>query len=83
MSSFLPPRPAYEVLTEVDPSNSSIHWIRSESGRVPTFAVQGGYTSRGEPLYIGKIRLSSGVTCCGKVCAYVLKNITHTFRVIL
>merc|ERR1712223_669638 len=58
---------SYEVLTEVNPSNSSIHWIRSESGRIPPLAVQGGHTSCGEPLYIGKIRLSSGVTCCGKV----------------
>merc|ERR1712048_665436 len=58
---------SYEVLTEVDPSNSSIHWIRSESGRIPPLAVQGGYTSCGEPLYIGKILLSSGVICCGKV----------------
>ena len=59
---------SYEVLVEENPSNPTIHWVRSvgAGGRVPPLAIQGGYTSRGEPLYIGRIRMRE-VVCCGKV----------------
>jgi len=61
---------SYEVLTQENPSNPTIHWVRSEGSeeRVPPLAIQGGYiSSTGEPLYIGRIRLNTGVVCCGKV----------------
>ena len=64
---------SYEVLTQENPSNPTIHWVRSEGSaeRVPPLAIQGGYiSSTGEPLYIGRIRLNTGVVCCGKVILF-------------
>ena len=64
---------SYEVLTQENPSNPTIHWVRSEGSgeRVPPLAIQGGYiSSTGEPLYIGRIRLDTGVVCCGKVILF-------------
>ena len=42
----------YEVL--VADVNAKYQWIRSSNGQVPHGAIQGGRTSRGEPLYIGR-----------------------------
>ena len=42
----------YEVL--VADVNARYQWIRSSGGQVPHGAIQGGRTSRGEPLYIGR-----------------------------
>ena len=42
----------YEVL--VADANAKYQWIRSSNGQVPHGAIQGGRTSRGEPLYIGR-----------------------------
>ena len=63
----------YEVLTaEV---NSRYDWIPSSNGQVPSGAIQGGYNSRSEVLYIGRT-LHEGVLIPGKVnpshrCLYV------------
>ena len=43
----------YEVLTAE--GNSSYDWSPSSNGQVPPKAIQGGYTSTGEILYIGRI----------------------------
>ena len=72
---------SYEVLTQENPSNPTIHWVRSEGSgeRVPPLAIQGGYiSSTGEPLYIGKIRLNTGVVCCGKVY-FILYTVLQMF----
>ena len=56
----------YEVLTEIDLNQSRIQWIQSNNGNVPFGAIQGGQTSNGEPLYIGRV-WHNGEPCCGKI----------------
>ena len=63
----------YEVLTAK--GNSSFDWIPSSNGQVPPRAIQGGKTSTGEDLYIGRTH-HEGVLIPGKVhpshrCLYV------------
>ena len=57
---------SYEVLTEIDSNQSRLQWVQSSNGAVPFGAVQGGHTSTGEPLYIGRV-IHNGEPCCGKV----------------
>jgi len=57
---------SYEVLTELNPSNPVTGWRHSEQGIVQPSAIQGGVTSNGERLYIGRARIN-GVLCCGKI----------------
>jgi len=57
---------SYEVLTELNPSNPVTEWRHSQHGIVPSTAIQGGVTSRGERLYIGRARIN-GVLSCGKI----------------
>ena len=45
---------SYEVLTELNPSNPVTRWSYSEQGIVQPAAIQGGVTSNGERLYIGR-----------------------------
>ena len=54
----------YEVL--VADVNAKYQWIRSSGGQVPHGAIQGGHTSRGEPLYIGR-KIHAGVMVPGKI----------------
>ena len=54
----------YEVL--VADVNARYQWIRSSGGQVPHGAIQGGRTSRGEPLYIGR-KIHAGVMIPGKI----------------
>ena len=53
-------------MTEIDLSQSRIQWIQSNNGNVPFGAIQGGQTSNGEPLYIGRV-WHNGEPCCGKI----------------
>ena len=56
----------YQALTA--PANAEFVWVRSEHGQVPTGAIQGGITSSGEKLYIGRVvGVHQGATCIGKV----------------
>ena len=50
----------------MDQSQSRIQWIQSNNGNVPFGAIQGGQTSNGEPLYIGRV-WHNGEPCCGKI----------------
>ena len=54
----------YEVL--VADVNAKYQWIRSSGGQVPHGAIQGGRTSKGEPLYIGR-KIHAGVMVPGKI----------------
>ncbi|KAI5644515.1 hypothetical protein NE865_03404 [Phthorimaea operculella] len=52
-----------------------VHWVECRDGNVPPTAVQGGYTSAGEALYIGRVQ-RNGVFTPGKVhptheCLYI------------
>ena len=63
----------YEVLTAK--GNSRYDWSPSSNGQVPPGAIQGGFTSTDEILYIGRT-LHKGVLIPGKVhpshkCLYV------------
>lgn len=63
----------YEIL--VAQSESEFAWENASSGRLPAGAVQGGTTSSGEPLYIGRTRHDGSLTI-GKVqpshnCCYI------------
>ena len=53
-------------MSEIDLSQSRIQWIQSNNGNVPFGAIQGGQTSNGEPLYIGRV-WHNGEPCCGKI----------------
>ena len=54
----------YEVL--VADVNAKYQWIRSSGGQVPHGAIQGGRTSRGELLYLGR-KIHAGVMVPGKI----------------
>jgi len=54
----------YQILTTVDAAE--IIWIPSSDGMVPTGAVQGGATSSGEPLFIGRA-MQNGFYMVGKI----------------
>ena len=54
----------YEVL--IADVNARYDWIPSSNGQVPPQAIQGGYTSTGEVLYIGR-KVHKGVMIPGKV----------------
>ena len=54
----------YEVL--IADVNARYDWIPSSNGQVPPRAIQGGYTSTGEVLYIGR-KVHKGVLIPGKV----------------
>ncbi|XP_076638495.1 uncharacterized protein LOC143350326 [Colletes latitarsis] len=50
-------------------------WVHAGHGHVPPYAVEGGRTVEGEPLYIGRV-FENGVPCLGKIhrshgCLYV------------
>merc|ERR1711973_392343 len=55
---------SYQVL--VADANAKYEWISSSSGEIPNGAIQGGHTSSGEPLYIGRI-VHDGVLTTGKI----------------
>ena len=55
---------SYQVL--VADANAKYEWISSSNGEVPNGAIQGGHTSSGEPLYIGRI-VHDGVLTTGKI----------------
>ena len=46
--------------------NAKFEWIPSSNGQVPDRAIQGGHTSSGEPLYIGRV-VHEGVLTPGKI----------------
>lgn len=55
--------------------SDSLTWLPGSGGGVPGGAIQGGTTSKGEPLYIGRVRIEDGLVI-GKVhpshgCAYI------------
>ncbi|XP_065290128.1 natterin-3-like [Dermacentor albipictus] len=55
--------------------SDNLTWLPGSGGGVPTGAIQGGTTSKGEPLYIGRVHLKDGVVI-GKVhpsnqCMYI------------
>ncbi|XP_063980312.1 natterin-4-like isoform X1 [Diachasmimorpha longicaudata] len=51
----------FEVLMPVE-----FRWVPSRHGQVPHGAVEGGRTSTGETLYVGRT-IHNGVPCVGKV----------------
>ncbi|KAH8018429.1 hypothetical protein HPB51_006051 [Rhipicephalus microplus] len=63
---------SYQVLISDDPDMA---WVPASEGSVPTGAIQGGMTSSGEPLYIGRT-FHEGTLTIGKVhpshnCLYI------------
>ncbi|KAL1434365.1 hypothetical protein MTO96_011985 [Rhipicephalus appendiculatus] len=62
----------YQVLVS---DGASLGWLPASDGSLPTGAVQGGTTSEGEPLYIGRAH-HNGMFIIGKVhpshkCIYI------------
>ncbi|KAK8784109.1 hypothetical protein V5799_009529 [Amblyomma americanum] len=62
----------YEILVF---DGASVHWVASSGGSVPGRAVEGGRTSSGEKLYIGRTHHEGTVTV-GKIqpsheCLYI------------
>lgn len=55
---------AYEFL--VKPAYGSFGWVRAADGEIPGGAIQGGHTSKGETLYIGRAH-HKGSFVIGKV----------------
>ncbi|KAH7935294.1 hypothetical protein HPB52_005719 [Rhipicephalus sanguineus] len=53
----------YQVLVS---DGNTLEWLPGTAGAVPTGAIQGGTTSKGEPLYIGRCR-HDGDLVVGKV----------------
>ncbi|XP_077523001.1 natterin-4-like [Amblyomma americanum] len=49
----------YQVLVS---DGASLAWLPSSGGDVPSGAIQGGVTSSGEPLYIGRARHEGNLT---------------------
>ncbi len=51
----------YEVLC-----GSGFQWVQDRDGKVPSNAVVGGKTAKGENLYVGRAKVN-GVLTCGKI----------------
>uniref|UniRef100_T1IXB6 Uncharacterized protein n=1 Tax=Strigamia maritima TaxID=126957 RepID=T1IXB6_STRMM len=66
-------KPNYEVL--INSGQWQMQWLPSSNGQVPSGAIQGGRTSNGEPLYIGRVN-HNGTLTIGKIhpshgCIYI------------